>query len=126
MSDAVHYLEQAIEAIGQRARERDIEAERSASRAAKMFSELTGKQMTELEAWQFMCCLKLVRSATGKFKSDDFVDLAGYAALAGESAEKSFSRFQNLEPPKDYAETIEDIVRETRHGGNMLGKKQED
>lgn len=54
-----------------------------------------------------------------------------------ERREKSFCASENLEPPKDYAEecaremwgmpeTIEDVVRETRHGGNMLGKKQED
>ena len=82
--NANDFLEMAIEAIGQRAEERDIERERSAARAADIFSTLAGKEMSEKEAWQFMCCLKLVRSATGKFKADDYVDLAGYAALAGE------------------------------------------
>lgn len=48
-----------------------------------------------------------------------------------ERREKSFCASENLKPPKDYAEecakempeTIEDVVRKTRHGGNILGGK---
>lgn len=42
------------------------------------------KRLTELEGWLFMCCLKMARATAGRNHLDDFTDLAGYAALAGE------------------------------------------
>ncbi len=125
------FLNGAIKAIGDRAAERDIDEERSAERAAHMFSALTGRDMTELEAWQFMCCLKLVRSATGKFKADDFVDLAGYAALAGEAAEKdsqnhlesSKKLWDDFWNEKGWRKNYERFWKDPKdyHGGNMIG-----
>ena len=47
---------------------------------------MTGLSLTEEEGWIFMVFLKLARSQQGEFKLDDYVDMAAYAALAGESA----------------------------------------
>ena len=33
-----------------------------------------------------MCCLKIARTQHGTFNADDYIDLAGYAACAGEIA----------------------------------------
>lgn len=63
--------------------------ERSMAQTIALFEVLTGKKLTELEGWRFLICLKLARSTTGKPKRDSYVDLAGYAALAGECALES-------------------------------------
>lgn len=80
-------LSDAVDAIADRAKKRDTpEGERSMKRAVQMFNALKGgdRFMTEREGWLFMCCLKMSRATAGTFHLDDFVDLAGYAALAGE------------------------------------------
>lgn len=59
--------------------------ERSMDRTVKMFNMLTGHNLSETEGWKFMTLLKLVRSATGPFKKDDYEDLVAYGALAAES-----------------------------------------
>lgn len=62
----------------------DADKERSAAKIAKVFNSLTGRDLTEQEAWTFMICLKLVRNQN-KPRRDNIVDLIGYAALLGES-----------------------------------------
>lgn len=62
----------------------DADKERSAAKIAKVFNALTGRDLTEQEAWTFMICLKLVRNQN-KPRRDNIVDLIGYAALLGES-----------------------------------------
>lgn len=53
-------------------------------RAVTAYNALTGATLSELDGWTFMCILKLARATAGKPHLDDFTDLAGYAALAGE------------------------------------------
>lgn len=80
-------LRDAADIIAERAKLRDTpEGERSMSRAVDAFNGLVGgdKRLTELEGWLFMCCLKMARATAGGFHLDDYADLAGYAALAGE------------------------------------------
>ena len=60
--------------------------ERSMAQTVKIFEAITGIKMSELDGWRFMLSLKLARSTTGKPKLDTYVDLAGYAGLAGECA----------------------------------------
>lgn len=62
----------------------DTGKERSAAKIAKVFNALTGRDLTEQEAWTFMICLKLVRNQH-KPRRDNIVDLIGYTALLGES-----------------------------------------
>lgn len=87
-SEAQRILGEAADNIDNRAAERDTECERSMARAVAIFNAYSGKQLSETEGWIFMVALKMARSKAGKFQRDDYVDLAAYAALAGE-CEKS-------------------------------------
>jgi hypothetical protein len=69
--------------------------ERSMEQTVQLFEVLTGNKISTLDGWRFLMCLKLARSTTGKPKRDSYVDLAGYAALAGECALES-----RLDPPE--------------------------
>lgn len=91
MSDlnANEILIAAAEAIADRAAERDVEQERSAATAVDIFNAWTGHDLSELDGWKFMMALKMARAGRGKFQIDDWVDLAGYAGLAGECAAKT-------------------------------------
>jgi Domain of unknown function (DUF6378) len=89
--NAPDILRAGITAIGDRAVERDQpDGERTAERAARIFNAITLRRdvaaLTALDGWLFMCSLKLARAQQGAFKLDDYVDLAAYAALAGECA----------------------------------------
>jgi hypothetical protein len=46
----------------------------------------TDKPITAHDVAMMMALLKIARIATGTFKEDSYVDLAGYAACAGEIA----------------------------------------
>lgn len=86
---AENYLRRSIYALNQRARAYDAPGgEKSIGKTVELFNNLTGNSLSESHGWLFMVCLKLVRSQQGEFKMDNFVDLAAYAALYGESQEK--------------------------------------
>lgn len=85
--NATEILRDAADIIEQRAIIRDLpDGERSMCRAVKMFNAAKGYGLSEFDGWIFMCCLKISRATAGNTHPDDFMDLAGYAALAGESA----------------------------------------
>ena len=87
---ANHFLEYALNHLGNRAVTYDNpQGERSMGRTVKAFAALTDIQLTEEQGWLFMEVLKQVRSLQGKFKADNYEDLAGYAALRGEAAARS-------------------------------------
>jgi len=80
-------LRDAAIQIEQRAASRDMPGgERSMARAVAAFNSLVGGdvRLSELEGWLFMCCLKMARATAGDINIDDYIDLAGYAALAAE------------------------------------------
>ena len=77
-------LAAATSALVDRARTRDDGRERSMKLAVGIWSAMTGLPMDELDGWRFMLALKLARAARGQCSTDDWIDLAGYAALAGE------------------------------------------
>ena len=84
-------LQVANEAIVQRGVMYDStgqQQERSMGKVVTMFNALTGHELTNEQGWKFMCLLKLARSEQGEFSLDSFIDLAAYAALAGEEAAK--------------------------------------
>ena len=90
---ANHFLEAAKGHLGARGVTYDNPAgERSMERTIKVFAALTDIQLTEEQGWLFMEALKQVRSLQGKFKADNYEDLAGYAALRGEAAAKARSK----------------------------------
>lgn len=87
--DACEILHAASECIGDRAKDRDLpDGERSMLRAVVAFEALTKIRMTETQGWLFMAVLKLSRATAGRHRADDWIDLCGYGALAGESAER--------------------------------------
>ena len=86
-SDAEQILDAAAHALRDRGTQRDRpDGERSMGRAVAAFNRITGHLLTETDGWDFMELLKIVRSRGGAYRADDFVDRAGYAALAGEAA----------------------------------------
>lgn len=86
-ASATHLLDEARGCLMQRAVNYDApEGERSMSKTVAAFNAIHGLGMTEVQGWQFMELLKIVRSSQGEPKSDNFIDGAAYAALAGEAA----------------------------------------
>lgn len=92
-------LNQAVQELRQRGTMYDGKGyqggERSMAKTVEIFKAMTGIELSELDGWRFLMCLKLARSTTGKPKLDTYVDLAGYAGLAGECALAS-----RLDPPQ--------------------------
>ena len=82
---AVDFLTEAKTAMEARAQLRDTpQGERTAGRIAAVFNALTGHSITETDAWTFLLILKLVRSRSGSYHADDYVDLVSYASLLSE------------------------------------------
>ena len=78
-------LEEAKKTLIQRGVDYDGKGgERSMKKTVEIFKAFTGIELSELDGWRFLLCLKLARSMSGKPKLDSYVDMAGYAALAGE------------------------------------------
>lgn len=78
------------------------DGERSMDTATAIFNAWTGHNLSTADGWRFMIALKQAREVQGK-KSDNYVDLAGYASLLGEEVCGSGSGVQketdNLEKP---------------------------
>ncbi len=83
-------LEEAAATLRQRGVDYDGKGyqggERSMAQTVAIFRAWTGIELSELDGWRFMMCLKMARSTTGTPKLDTYVDLAGYVGLAGERA----------------------------------------
>lgn len=89
VEQAVGFLEEAQEQMEARAKLRDTPGgERTAKKIAEVFNAITGHSLTEEDSWTFLIVLKMVRARAGKYNRDDFVDLAAYSSLMGESASK--------------------------------------
>lgn len=59
---------------------------------AKLLTAFTGHLVTPQGSAIIMCLLKISRMSHGRHNMDDFVDLVGYAAIAGEIAESEMER----------------------------------
>lgn len=83
--EAHTFLEEAAAVMKQRAALRDADdGERTAAKIAEVFNAITGHSISEADAWTFLIVLKMVRSRSGKFNADDYVDGAAYFGLLGE------------------------------------------
>jgi len=82
-------LQQAMDAQVDRAASRDVGNERSMTATVAAFNAMYGKDLTVEEGWMFQVFLKASRAKGGDFREDDYVDGAGYFALAGEEAKQS-------------------------------------
>ncbi len=60
--------------------------ENNFSRIAALWSAYKEQEFTALDVAMMMVLLKVARIAGGRTKEDSFIDLAGYAACAGEIA----------------------------------------
>ncbi len=81
-------LKRGQDILEQRGKQRDSDdGERSMKRTVDAFNALFGKDLTEVEGWMFMVCLKAARSAQGGFNLDDYEDGMNYFALAGEAGQ---------------------------------------
>lgn len=79
-------LYRAIETLQERGKLRDLpQGERSMKSCVEAFNGLYGTNLSVTQGWVFLMLLKLSRSK-GKHDLDNWVDLVGYAALAGEDA----------------------------------------
>lgn len=89
--EAQDILVAAADAITSRASSRDLEdGERTMGRCVATFNAWRNRSgpVTEAEGWIFMALLKLCRANAGSHHLDDYVDAAGYIALAGEHADR--------------------------------------
>ena len=82
-------LQEAMNALNDRAASRDVEEERSMRAAVASFNALYGLSLTEEQGWMFQVILKASRSKGGDVRVDDYIDGSSYFALAGECAIKS-------------------------------------
>jgi hypothetical protein len=90
---ALEILQRCIADIKSRAAVRDLpEGERSVPRAVAAFNALTGHRLSEVDGWLFMAILKAARGTAGTHHADDWIDMAAYAALVGEAAERAAKR----------------------------------
>ena len=80
-------LKQALTVHEQRGVEYDKEhGERSMPLTITLFNTLTGHELSVADGFKLMQLLKMVRIQQAPHKADSYVDLAGYAALEGESS----------------------------------------
>lgn len=96
MIEASDFLHNALKALEDRAAVRDKDAERSMQKAISAFNALHGTNLTEVQGWQFMIFLKLARASAGKFHADDYTDICGYGALAGECGSKLLDTYESV------------------------------
>ena len=54
---------------------------------ARLWSAYLDRKLEALDVARMMVLLKVARSLSGELNTDDFRDMAGYAALAGDFAE---------------------------------------
>ena len=80
--------------------------EDSFTRIAKFWSAYLDKDITNTDVANMMCLFKLAR-IMGKYKFDSYVDLAGYAAIAGELG---MAQFKASCPDADFKNVMGDVV----------------
>lgn len=93
VSSATDFLHAGLNILDQRGRLRDTtkgqNKERSMAKIVQIFNLLYDKDITVEQGWAFMVVLKQVRSATGKYSTDSYVDGLNYFALMGEAASET-------------------------------------
>ena len=57
------------------------DAEDNVAKIADFWSDYLGYQVTTEDVPMMMALLKIARASTGKFKADNYIDLAGYCLL---------------------------------------------
>lgn len=93
LEKAWDFLEQAVKEMKGRKQlydpDSESDGERSMNKTVQIFNILTNNSLTEEQGWMFMVALKMVRSQSGKYQGDDYVDGSAYFALGGEASKKA-------------------------------------
>lgn len=84
--DRVIVLDEAKKTITKYRQDQYGNPENSFAMISDMWSAYTGFNVTPEDVSVMMCLLKIARMSTGSGKTDNYVDLCGYAALAYEMA----------------------------------------
>ena len=86
MPSAGRLLQEASDMLRQRAEAGDSDptGTQLVERAAEIMRAWTGQEMYEADIWRVLIAVKMARIMQGPFCADDYVELAGYAALLGE------------------------------------------
>ena len=79
-------MKAGMDAMIDRADERDVDKERSMKATVDAFNAMYGTDLTEEQGWAFMVFLKISRSKGKVAQLDNYIDGAAYFALMGESA----------------------------------------
>ena len=80
-------LEQAIQCVCHDRQDQHGKPENTFAVIANLWNtylEATGAPLVEKDVAQMMVLFKIARSVCGNVKDDDYIDAAGYSALAGE------------------------------------------
>jgi hypothetical protein len=89
---ANEYLQIAIDTMKSRGTEYDKngQEERSMGKIISAFNTITGQNLTEVQGWAFMQCLKMVRLHNNpkKYHEDSAIDNISYSALEAEAWSK--------------------------------------
>ena len=80
-------LEAAIKTVCADRQDQYGEPERNLGNIAAMWSTYLGTEIVPKDVAAMMALLKICRIATGKPKTDNWIDLAGYAAIGAEAEE---------------------------------------
>lgn len=80
-------LEAAIKTVCADRQDQYGEPERNLGNIAAMWSTYLGTEIVSKDVAAMMALLKICRIATGKPKTDNWIDLAGYAAIGAEAEE---------------------------------------
>lgn len=86
MSKRADLLNKAIHIVDGERRERYGEPENVFSTIAIMWSDYCNQEITALDVANMMMLLKIARSKGNPEYQDNYIDIAGYAACAGEIA----------------------------------------
>lgn len=78
-------LEAAIKTVCADRQDQYGEPERNLGNIAAMWSTYLGAEIAPKDVAAMMALLKICRIATGKPKADNWIDLAGYAAIGAEA-----------------------------------------
>lgn len=77
-------LEQAIQTVTNDRQDQYGSPENSFTEISKLWTAYLDKPVSPHDVAMMMCLLKVARIKTGSAKDDNYIDLAGYSACAGE------------------------------------------
>lgn len=87
-ASALAVCREAAEVVSGNGRTVPRDPMRCHARIAALWSAFLGVTISPTDAALMMVLLKAARAITGDFNRDDYIDMTGYAAIAGELADR--------------------------------------